>query len=250
MISDAEDVCPWCKKPFDVYFVGVAPAKAGPKKASIGVKISKGAAAAVAILIAVWSLAHVRTAPDGASNNSVVTAPRAQGIASNGPSNVAATLRPLGQENNYQQPRYEPTFIRDSGPQRTGAPSLSNSQQNTPRPAATAKLASININTSNDHEGSETALGSVLIVNQSDMELSDFQLMLVVNNSPTPLVPFEGDINYPMPMTSMRIPPHGRLQVQVGTPSRYGAADIGARSVQLVAHFADGSSYTDKAQLH
>src|SRR5437868_9978046 len=100
MISDGEDVCPWCKKPFDVYFVGVAPAKAGPKKASIGVKISKAATAAAAILIAVWSLAHVRTSPDGAINNSVVTAPRAQGAANSGPRNVAATLPPLGQANN------------------------------------------------------------------------------------------------------------------------------------------------------
>jgi len=183
-------------------------------------------------------------------NQPVVTAPHTQTVATTGVPHASPYVAPLGQTNNFQQPRYEPTFIRNDGPQRTGPPMNAGTASTINHVAPVAKLSAVNISTSNDNEGSENALGSVIVVNDSDVQLNDFQLTLVANNTPTPLVPFEGDINYPMPISSMQIPPHGRLQVHVGTPNRYSAANIGARSVQLVAHFADGSSYTDRADLH
>ena len=251
MISDAEDVCPWCKRPFDLFVFPAAAIKPAAKSPSPYLKIAKGAAAGLATVIAIWCLAQVRTAPDAARNNEYVMQPNVVAPVTNTPVSIGRPAPALGQNNNFQQPRYEPTFIRDSNPQRTGMPAVTSTpQEAAPHPASAAKLGSVNIRTSNDNDGTETAMGSVLIINDSDQDLSDFQLSIVVNNAATTLVPFEGDINYPMPVTSMRIPPHGRLQVQVGTPNGYGAANIGSRSVQLIAHFADGSSSTDRAQLH
>lgn len=252
MISQADDVCPWCKRPFEAFVFPTAPKKqTGRKKPSRQMLIGRGVAMVAVIAVAIWSLAQQRTTPDAARIVEASSGPQARAAAP-APMPQGSTVMNSGTQDKYQQPTYHPVFTQNVTPQSAVSAQSSSSgvSDQTQTGPAVAKIAAINISTSNDQQGSETALGTVTIVNQSAYEITDFQLTLQVNNNPATLVPFDGDISYPMPLSSMRIPAHGRLQVQVGTPNRYPAANIGARRVELTAHFANGSTATDSATLH
>jgi hypothetical protein len=248
MVSQTHDACDWCKRPFDVHFSGAAPApqkaKKGPSKAA---QIVKGTVLVGATILALFVLAHVRTAPDAAdivTNHPVATLPvSTKGEHGRAPGTVAPET---GSAYYVQRPDLASSQMEGSTGSASSGPARSSSGQ----AQGTARLASVKIDTQPDGHGNENAIGTVVIVNTGPYEITDFSLVLRVNGVPTTLTPFEGNVNYPMPISSRHIPPHGQLQVAVVSPSAYPAGSVAARSVLLTATFDKSAGQaTDTAEL-
>ncbi len=235
MISSSSDACDWCRRPFHTFF----DARAGLKKTVAkkqGVPASvKVVGSLVAIVLAVFSLAHIKTAPDAAQiaavgitpHGAIVKSMNSLANLSTPPPPPAQTVAPISTT------PYTASSAYSNGTMSTGvAPTVQTTQE---KPAA--KLASVQISTQADGNGNETAVGTVVIVNESPYDISDFSLSLEVGGVPTTLIPFEGTANYPMPLQHSVIPAHGNLQVSVMSSHSYLTPASSVRNVKLVAHF-------------
>lgn len=240
MVSDKEDVCPWCRRAFDTFYFPQNRSASHSKATAKQKQYFKGAIMVVVIVLALYSLANLKTAPDAAEVSSLpplsptaVRPPQATpppAIRSGAPMPGASI--PAPPSNNT----YVPPVVSTNAATTSGAGSF-------PQIAAKniAKLASVHISTESDNSGTETAVGTITIVNEGSKDITDFQLTLNVNGVRTPLTPFQGALNYPMAFSSRRIPPHGNLQVNVMTTTRYPSSEVGVRNVELEAHF-DGDN--------
>lgn len=235
MISSSADACDWCRRPFDTFFDARAGIKrVAPQKQGIPAVV-KVAGSVAAIVFAVFSLAHIKTAPDAAQIGNVGVAPH--GAVARSVSTRANTSSPAPPpaQNITSAPAVSlpPTSPYSSGTMNTGiAPAMQSAQE---KPAA--KLASVQISTQVDANGNETAVGTVVIVNESPYDISDFSLSLEVGGVPTTLIPFEGTANYPMPLQRNVVPAHGNLQVSVMSAHSYLTPPSSVRNVKLVARF-------------
>jgi len=248
MISQSNEACDWCRRPFDAFFDARAGIKKAPQ-AKKGVPTAvKAVASSVAIIVALYSLAQMKTAPDGAQISEMAPAMKT--------SKAAGLKQAADPTAELKAP--EAQITAPLAAQNPNA-SIPAPNSNEPGPAAentpavekpVAKLAAVHISTQKDASGNEAAVGTVVIVNQSAYEISDFSLSLDVGGVPTPLTPFEGTVNYPMAMTRTRVPPHGDLQISVMSAHPYVSPDGSSRSVNLEAHFEGaGQSATDSARL-
>jgi hypothetical protein len=250
MLTDGDDVCTWCRRsisafvfPSGVKQTAKAPSKVGP--------YTKVAVLGVFAALALYVLAHQKFVPDA------VTYGNAPGTITNKLAHTGPVLTTKNVNGTAMSP---PENSQVSAPMAALAspvnvPSSASQAYSTPTPPPVpapgiAKLAAVHIETQSDSGNSETAKGTVTIVNQSPYEITDFQLSLRFNGTATPLTAVEANLEYPTPLASKRIPAHGQLQVTVMTPTRYAATEIGARSIVLEAHFeGQTNTSTDSAPL-
>jgi hypothetical protein len=237
MVSDAADVCEWCKRRYDSYFdvLAAIPKRAPAKKQN---NLVKGVVAVAAIAIAIFCLAHIKTAPDAA--DLVVNMPSTGFVLPHAP--VAPLPHAVGNTTVHAPQPVAPTSgvaIQQTEAMPQNGAFGSNTDQ-TPDQAPetpTVRISSVHISTNNDGSGQETAVGTVTVVNTSRYPIIDFQLSMMVNGSIVALIPFAGNASYPMALTSKSIPPHGSLQVSVATPAPYMIGELASRSVVVEARF-------------
>jgi hypothetical protein len=235
MVSSSSDSCDWCRRPFDDFFdarAGIP--KAAQQKKPIPVPIKIGASI-LAILVAVYSLAQMRTAPDAAQFTDAAPSTITSGVHLLPPA-TSSTLAPPEQKSSVAARAAAPInapSISTAGPNQLSSPPSTQK----PLEQAIAKLASVHITTQRDADGNETAVGTVVIANQSPFEIGDFSLSIIVNGAITQLMPFEGNVNYPMALSRTRVPAHGNLQVSVMSSHPYNSPEGSSRTVKLDAHF-------------
>jgi hypothetical protein len=237
MVSDSHDVCVWCKRPFDSNIFARPAAEAPVRKAPPAyINYVKGGALVAATIVAILSLAHIKTAPDAAivQNASGTVATNASGVSATKPSDSSSSTSNVHVGSTGSTSGAESSSVQASNPY-NGQPAASGNSGGSGMPGQdAAKLGEVQL--SFDTKGEqETAFGKVLIINESNAPITDFRLTLRVNGVDNPLVPFEGNMNYPVPLSSKRIPPHGRLAVAVMTPGHYVVGGNSAKSVLLEA---------------
>ncbi|HEY3779705.1 MAG TPA: hypothetical protein VGL56_01385 [Fimbriimonadaceae bacterium] len=247
MVSDSADVCEWCKRRYSSHFdVLTAIAAATPVKKQHN--FVKGSVATIAIVVAVFCLAHIKTSPD-ATSLVVPPAPKAATAM-----HILGTVPPSNIPNGTARGPQSMSATSGMGMtqavgQTAGSTSTTGTSQTQPQSVETptVRISSVHISTNNNGNGEETAVGTVTMVNTSSYPIVDFRLSMVVNGSNVILTPFAGNAAYPMALSSMSIPPHGSLQVSVTTPSPYMVGELASRSVLVEAHFqGQAQPATDK----
>lgn len=104
------------------------------------------------------------------------------------------------------------------------------------RLAGRVTLEDARLSFENDGQGNEQALGRVLIVNDGDYTITDFRILLLIGADSWSLVPFEGSVSYPMPITSRRIEPGGQLDVPVMSGGFYKSYSVyGSHRIRIEA---------------
>lgn len=250
MVSHSNDTCEWCRRPFDQYFdlrviTNNVPAKKPRKKAN---KYVQGAGLLILSALALYSLAMWKTGPDAAKLANSAVNPTS--VANPGAANRGRTANVdvSGGSANLKTPTagaaISASQSTDSSQKKgspvAGQPSSGEGQ---------AKLLSVHLTTQDDEAGNESAYGTVVIANNSDHDVSDFSLTLHVNNSDVALVPYQGDISFPMALTSKHIPPHGQLAVQVMSSAKYPNSPS-PKTVLMQATLAGGSgTSSDTAEV-
>jgi len=238
MVSETNDVCTWCRRPFNQYFdLRVVTNPTPVKKRWKPSKLVQGSVLLALIILAIFSIASWKTGPDAAKIAQTASA-NAPKLNTSGASGSKLSTAP---PNASSAPDSALSAgASGSGVQASNGTSVQNSGSSAKPPVATeglARLQSIHLNTQDDSEGNETAYGTLVIVNSSENEISDFTLTLKINKNVVQLIPYQGDISYPMSMTTKHIPPHGKLQVQVMSAAKYPNVPLASKSVLLQATF-------------
>jgi hypothetical protein len=242
MVSQSSDRCDWCRRPFDTHFDARTKApKPVPRKRKQPLWLV-GLVCVAAVAFAFNSLGHLQSAPYAAQvSEQTSTTPSKSFVAAQNPVSGAVTANPVQP---LSRETAAPPVPNMSTPPLTGGPnSLSSAFQAPVEAKPVAKLASVHMSTQVDGSGNETAVGTIVVVNQSPYQISDFTLSLIVNGVPTLLMPFEGSVNYPMALNRKVVPAHGNVQVSVMSLHGYQSPLNSVRMVKLEAHF-EGNSQT------
>lgn len=255
MVSNSMEVCDWCKRPFDTFIFAreqAKPAKKGlSKKQALQLRIGITAAAIVIALLS-FAIQRRSAAPTTLPSEQVTVANLPKGNVST--KQAASGVRVDTQKASGLEALTGTKW--SSSPFASGASNQSPTGSTGSTEAAgkdQVHIKDLHLNFEPGASSTETAFGKITIENLGDSAITDFRMVINVNGVLSPLVPFEGDVHYPMalPQSSKRIPPHGSMTVPVMTPGHYVATKNSMKTVMLEAlpEGSDGSILRDQSPI-
>lgn len=250
LISENDSVCSWCKKVFPGAELphGVEPTNrpAWPFIAAgvlfvvlVGVVASSQTRAASAETIkatpVVYSSTPSKRSIPRAKTASAADRPSKSSIVSFADTGSQPDLRVI-----------EPaTTVLPPVPEET--PSIDEPEAIVPSPAM--QLVSANLGYRQDEQGAQMAAGTVVVVNDGNVAISDFTINLRIDGVTHRLMPFNGNLANPRDLDDIVIQPGERISIPVITDRPFTAPEEAMKTVTVRARGESGGTLTEAVDV-
>jgi len=234
LVSEDDAICSWCKRPFKDGDPPEGSQNPSPKPG----RTRNIAAAVVGLcLILLVAFLGLRMRPLSVKN----AAPKPAVMAADNHSGLAGVPIPpqgYGVHHESAPATLAPGMtVEPLAPGDDQSPTSPDDQGATPvagdaQPLGSVQVLSASLTARDDDSGQEWAAGAVTIKNTGPYPVTDFLIVLRVNDIEYSLTPFNGSISDPQAVTNRRIEPGAQIVVPVMTATSYPAAAVVlARSV-------------------
>ncbi len=249
LISDDQNVCQWCKRPF--------PGATLPHGTEVQPRVLPGYIAL--LLFAIVGCVGLAVALITRAPNAVVVEPApvyetavpARGVHSMGQALPLAS--PPRAPRNYSnvksyssaEPRPRRSEATHEGNIAVATPAFQEDSQSveeaTQEPASPEMtIASANFGYREDESGSQMAAGTIVIINEGNVALSNFTMNLQVDGVVYRLLPFNGNLRTPRTLSDLTVQPGQRLSIPVITNRPFTPSEGSVKSVVVQARGEEG----------